>query len=143
MLFNSLHFISSTTSVESYTVHMYALHDAKLKDIKQKCEILQNPENVLGRYISTLYSIMNHHHSFCRSVRFLVGVNYTQNIYRQTQRTCSGKCTYIRTANYRYFNHHYSLSKMKTAKILHLRGVCIYEQVCAIKLLLLMCALLA
>ena len=100
MLFNSLHFISSTTSVESYTVHKYALHDAKLKDNKQKCEILQNPENVLGRYISTLY--MNHdhdddeHHSFCRSVRFLVGVNRTQNIYRQTQRTCSGKCTYIR-----------------------------------------------
>ena len=96
MLFNSLHFISSTTSVESYTVHKYALHDAKLKDNKRRCEILQNPENVLGRYISTLYSIMNHHHSFCRYVRFLVGVNYTQNIYRQTQRTCSGKCTYIR-----------------------------------------------
>ena len=36
------------------------------------------------------------HHSFSRSVRFLVGVNRTQNIYRQTQRTCSGKCTYIR-----------------------------------------------
>ena len=61
MLFNSLHFISSTTSVESYTVHKYAVHDAKLKDNKRRCEILQNPENVLGRYISTLYMMMMKH----------------------------------------------------------------------------------
>ena len=43
------------------------------------------------------YALHHDDHSFCRSVRFLVGVNRTQNIYRQTQRTCSGKCTYLRT----------------------------------------------